>query len=49
MDFYKHVKLEKINEDTYLLTIKVNDMFSQTYTLKSDQLEHIINAYRKIK
>lgn len=49
MEFYKNIKIVKVSEDTFEMTVKINEMFSQTIKLKSDQLEHIINCYRKIK
>lgn len=53
MEFYKNVKLEKINSekgvDEWELIIKFNEMFSQNIKLTADQLEHIINSYRFTK
>lgn len=49
MDFYKNIKVTLLTEDTFKLEIKINDMFSQTIILKSDQLEYLINSYRQFK
>jgi len=48
MQFYKNLKLELVDGE-WELTIKISEMFSQKIKLSSDQLEHIINSYRKIK
>lgn len=49
MEYYKNIKMVKVSEDTFEITIKINEMFSQTFKLKADQLEHIINSYRTVK
>lgn len=49
MMFYKNVRLEKVSEDEYLLTIKVDEITHHCFKLKADQLEHLISQYRQIK